>query len=297
MRIAVASGKGGAGKTTIATSLAVIAAERGLTTTFLDCDVEEPNGHLFLHPALCQKQVVNVPVPQLDEKTCRDHGVCGRCGQACHFSAIVCLGDVVVVNPDLCHGCGACILACPANALKEVPHRTGVVESGQAGALRFAQGLLDVGQAMASPVIRRVKEWGAQEVPAGLTIVDAPPGTACPTVEAVRGSDFVLLVVEATPFGLHDAALAADTLEALGVRAAAVLNRVDRFVEAGRGITEFGGAILRGTMPVLARIPADRQVAEAYARGQMPIGVVPRFRQAMERLLTRLLEVARREAA
>jgi MinD superfamily P-loop ATPase len=282
MRIAIASGKGGAGKTTIATSLAAIGAERGLPMAYLDCDVEEPNGHLFLRPVLTDQQIVHVPVPQVDENACRAAGVCGLCGKACHFSAIVCLGNVVVVNPDLCHGCGACVLACPANALKEIPHRTGMVETGQAGAIRFVHGLLDVGQAMATPVVRRVKTLA----PAGhIVLLDAPPGTTCPTVETVRDSDIVLLIAEATPFGFHDFTLAVDMVQALKLQAAAALNCVDGPVEdirvwcAQRGI------------PLLAEVLADRHVAEAYARGEMPIHAVPELRQPMEGLLTAVLQL------
>jgi len=283
MKIAIASGKGGAGKTTIATSLAVLGAQRGLPMAYLDCDVEEPNGHLFLHPVLTDRQIVHVPVPQVDEEACRAAGTCGLCGKACHFSAIVCLGNVVVVNPDLCHGCGACVLACPASALKEIAHRTGLVETGPAGAVAFVQGLLDVGQAMATPVVRRVKALS----PAGrIVLLDAPPGTTCPTVETVRDSDLVLLVAEATPFGFHDFGLAADMARAVGLRTAAVLNRVEGPVADMRAWCAQQG------IPILAEVPADRGVAEAYARGDMPVRAVPEFRQSMEQLLTGLLQAA-----
>ncbi|MGC8624855.1 MAG: P-loop NTPase [Phycisphaerae bacterium] len=280
MKIAIASGKGGAGKTTIATSLAAIGVQRGLSVAYLDCDVEEPNGHLFLHPVITGQEIVNIAVPEVDEKVCRAAGVCGRCGQACHFSAIICLGHFVMVNADLCHGCGACMLACQAHAIKEVPHRSGVVERGHAGELGFVQGRLDVGQAMATPIVRQVK---AAAPPAEIILKDAPPGTSCPTVETARGSDAVLLVGEATPFGFHDFTLAVEMVRMLGMRAAAVLNRVD-------GPTrEMVGWCQVHDIPILAQVSADRRVAEAYARGEMPIHGVPEFRVAMERLFTELL--------
>lgn len=283
MKIAIASGKGGAGKTTIATSLAVIGAQRGLPMAYLDCDVEEPNGHLFLHPVLDDQQVVNVLVPQVDANICRAAGTCGKCGKACQFSAIVCLLDVVVVNPDLCHGCGACVLACPAAALKEVPHRMGVVESGHADGIRFVHGVLDVGQVMATPVVRQVK--AAVSDHAKVVLLDAPPGTACPAVETVRDSDLVLLVAEATPFGFHDFTLAAEMAQMLGLRTAAVLNRVDGPVE------DIRDWCIQRHIPILAEIPADRKVAEAYARGEMPVHAVPEFRFQMQRLMTGMLQL------
>lgn len=283
MKIAIASGKGGAGKTTIATSLAVIGVERGLPMAYIDCDVEEPNGHLFLRPVLDDRQVVNVLVPQVDEKACRAAGTCGKCGKACQFSAIVCLLDVVVVNPDLCHGCGACVLACPATALTEVPHRIGVVESGHADGIRFVHGVLDVGQAMAIPVVRQVK--AAQSDHARVVLLDAPPGTACPAVETARDSDLVLLVVEATPFGFHDFKLAADMVQTLGVRIAAVLNRVDGPVE------DIRDWCAQRSIPILAEVSADRKVAEAYARGEMPVHAVSDFRLQMQRLMNGVLQL------
>jgi MinD superfamily P-loop ATPase len=280
MNIAIVSGKGGAGKTTIATSLATIGAQRGFSVAYLDCDVEEPNGHLFLHPVITRQEVVNIAVPKVDETVCRAAGVCGRCGQACHFSAIICLGHFVMVNADLCHGCGACRLACPANAIQEVPHRSGVVELGHAGAIAFVQGRLDVGQAMATPIVRQVK---ALAPPAEIILKDAPPGTSCPTVETARGSDAVLLVGEATPFGFHDFILAVDMVRMLGRRSAAVLNRVDGSTQ------EMVTWCQDRDIPILAQISADRRVAEAYAHGDMPIHGIPEFRATMERLFTELL--------
>ncbi len=268
MRIAVASGKGGTGKTTVATGLAVALASRGVPVRVLDCDVEEPNAHLFLRPELSAQRDVTIPVPSVDDAACTG---CGVCGDVCAFNAIVPVGGTVLLFPELCHGCGACTLLCPEHAISEVPRSIGVLESGRAGqggAIGFAHGRLNVGEAKAPPVIEAVMELA--EVPNGeVTIIDAPPGTSCPVIAAVRGADLVLLVAEPTPFGVHDLRLAVEMVEALGQRAALVINRSDGHDEEVEAVAREHG------LEILARIPDDRRIAEAYARGELPITVIP----------------------
>lgn len=214
MRIAVASGKGGTGKTTVATGLAVTLSSRGVPVRVLDCDVEEPNAHLFLRPELSFSREVTVLVPEVDEDACTG---CGVCGEVCAFHAIVPIGEGVLLFPELCHACGACSLLCPEKAIREVPRAIGVLESGVAGpggAIGFAHGRLDVGEAKAPPVIAAVTALA--DVPTGeVTIIDAPPGTSCPVIAAVRGADLVMLVAEPTPFGVHDLRLAVEMVEAV----------------------------------------------------------------------------------
>ena len=268
MRIAVASGKGGTGKTTVATGLAVTLSSRGVPVRVLDCDVEEPNAHLFLRPELSAPQQVTVPVPEVDETTCSG---CGLCGDVCAFHAIVPVGGAVLLFPELCHGCGACTLLCPEHAITEVPRAIGVLEAGTSavgGAIGFAQGRLNVGEAKAPPVVEAVAALA--DVPTGeVTIIDAPPGTSCPVIAAVRGADLVLLVAEPTPFGVHDLRLAVEMVEALGQRAALVINRSDSHDEEVEALAREHG------LEILARIPDDRRIAEAYARGELPVTVVP----------------------
>jgi MinD superfamily P-loop ATPase len=278
IRIAVASGKGGTGKTTIATSLAFALGEAGERVAYVDCDVEEPNGHLFLAPAIRERRAVSIPVPEVDEAKCT---YCGACGRACRYSAILILPKTILTFPKLCHGCGGCALACPAGAIREVPRPIGVVEAGDAGAIGFVQGRLDVGEAMAPPVIRAV----LAAAPADRALVlDAPPGTSCPVVESVKTADAVLLVTEPTPFGLNDLKLAVGMVRALGRPFGVAVNR------AGIGDDRVLEYCAQERIPVLLELPNDREIAEAYSRGELAARSIPRLRRP-------LLEAYRRLAA
>jgi MinD superfamily P-loop ATPase len=188
VRVAIASGKGGTGKTTVATNMAYVASRNGRSVAYVDCDVEEPNGHLFLKPEISQRTPVGHLIPEVDEERCTQ---CGQCGEICQYSAIVCLGQKVLVYPELCHACGGCSLVCPTDAITEVPREIGVLEAGHAGPIHFVHGLLNVGEAMSPPVIRAVKKAAPA---ADWQIIDAPPGTSCPVIESIRDCDYVLLV-------------------------------------------------------------------------------------------------------
>jgi len=273
MQIAIASGKGGTGKTTVATNLARVAARDGHGVAYLDCDVEEPNGHIFLKPEITTRQPVEVLIPRVDPKRCT---LCGQCGEICQYSAIVRLGKQVLTYPELCHSCGGCRLVCPVEAITEAPRAIGTLETGQAGPIAFAQGMLNIGHPMSPPVIRAVKSTG---LPGDLTIVDAPPGTSCPVIEAVRGADFVLLVTEPTPFGLHDLKLAVEMVRALGMPFAVVVNR------AGLDGAELRAYCEAQRISVLAEIPDDRRLAEAYSRGVTATDLGEQYAAVFTRLL------------
>ena len=276
--IAVAGAKGGTGKTTFATSLACVAAEGGQTVTYVDCDVEEPDGHLFLHPELEEPVSASAYVPVVDSEACT---LCGACTQICQFGAIATLGGKVLSFPNLCHGCGGCEAVCPVHAITEGSREIGVVQSGHAQGVRFVHGILKVGEASSSPLIRKVKDHVATE---GLTIIDCPPGTACPSVQAVLGADFVLLVTEPTRFGLHDLKLAVATMRSLNLAFAVAINRSDI------GDDKTGAYCLEQKIEILMQIPEDRLIAEAYSRGEVVVDACPQYKGAFVALLRALLE-------
>lgn len=258
MKIAIASGKGGVGKTTLAVVLAAAAAREGVRTAYVDCDVEAPNGHLLLQPTLEQTDTVTRSVPTVDPRKCAR---CGACQQACQFGAIVLLGKTVKVYPHLCKSCGACKTACPQDAISGRIQPIGRVEIGHAGPLRFIHGVMDVGQARCIPVIEAAKS--AVDPEDELIILDAPPGTACPMVATVRDADRVVLVTEATPFGLADLKLAVETARVLDQTPAVIINRSDRGDDRVRRFCDEQGLAL------LAEIPYSQVLARAYAEGQL----------------------------
>lgn len=269
MILSVASGKGGTGKTTVAVSLA-LALQPVRPVHFLDCDVEEPNAHFFLKPALEESREVLTLIPEIDEGRCTH---CGRCAEICAYNALAVVKDAVLVFPDLCHGCGGCRLLCPEEAIREVGKRIGVIESGRAGGMKFTHGRLDIGRAMSPPLIRAVKK---DMDTSRVVIIDAPPGTSCPVIESLKGSDFCLLVTEPTPFGLHDLELAAGAAKEMNIPRGAVINRASLGGGDGR-VRDFCS---REGIPVLMTLPFDRRVAEAYSRGETLLEALPSARQA-----------------
>jgi MinD superfamily P-loop ATPase len=281
MITAVASGKGGTGKTTVAVNLAlsIAARVRGAASAspdpsrplYLDCDVEEPNAALFLRPAIEARMEVGLRVPEVDQDKCT---YCGRCAEVCQYHAIAVVGQKTLLFPQLCHGCGSCTLNCPTEAIHEVQNVMGTVERGWAGSVEFAQGTMNVGEAMAVPIIRELKRWLIPSDPGDrLVILDAPPGTACPVVETMRGADAVLMVTEPTPFGLHDLRLAVQVArDELGLSVGVVVNRDG---VGDRGVDAY--CAVEG-IPILMRIPLDRRIAEAYSEGIPLVEALPAYR-------------------
>ena len=278
MIISVASGKGGTGKTIISTSLALSLGE----VQFLDCDVEEPNGHIFLKPQINERISVGIPVPEVDETKCN---FCGKCAQICEFNAIVVIKKKVLFFPELCHGCGGCSYICPENAIKEVEREIGVIEKGRSGNIDFSHGILNVGEPMAPPLIKQVKGLITNNKD---VIIDASPGTSCPVVETVKGSDFCLLVTEPTPFGLNDLILAVEMLKKLNIPSGVVINCADI------GDDEVNKYCQSENIPILMTIPWDRKIAEAYSRGTPLIEALPEFRDKFPKLHKEIERLSKR---
>ena len=277
MIISVASGKGGTGKTLVATSLA-LSLKGSHRVTLLDCDVEEPNAHILLKPTFTDRESVHMPVPKVDEAKCN---YCGRGTQVCVYHAIAVAGKHILTFPQLCHGCGACSYLCPERVISEENREIGIVELGRSDGLGFAHGKLSIGEAMAPPVIRKVKEHIVRD---GIAIIDVPPGTSCPVVEAVKGSDFCLLVTEPTPFGLNDLILAVETLRKLSIPCGVVLNR------AGVGDDKVEAYCERENIPLLLTIPLDREIARLYSRGIALVEGLPRWKGCFIELFEKVKE-------
>ncbi len=279
MRIAIASGKGGTGKTTIAVNLSMLLSDHQHRVRYLDCDVEEPNGHLFLKPSIRESIPGVIYTPNIDAQACT---ACGECVQFCEYKALIRLGKTVMVFPELCHGCGGCARICPHQAITEAPREIGVVETGSSQAIEFVHGRLTIGEAMSPPLIRAVLQQATDD---SLNIIDAPPGTSCPVIASIRKADFVVLVTEPTPFGLNDLELALAMVRELGAPHGVVVNRAEEGVSDAREFCRTQGA------PILAEIPDSRRIAEAYSRGEMIVQSAP----GVDRLFAELWSAIRKQ--
>jgi MinD superfamily P-loop ATPase len=262
MIISIASGKGGTGKTTVALNLALSLPDVQL----IDCDVEEPNLHLFLSPRVHRTLPVAIPVPGVDETQCT---YCGKCAEVCKFNALAVVKNQILIFPELCHGCGGCSLLCPERAIRETPRKIGVIQEGSYNGLAFVQGILNVGEPMPTPIIREEKKLIDRKK---TVILDCSPGTSCPVIEGVRGSDFCLLVTENTPFGLNDLELAVEMVRALGIPTGVFLNRSDL------GDRKLRDYCSKENIPLLAELPHDRRIAEVYSRGEIVVEKIPEYR-------------------
>jgi MinD superfamily P-loop ATPase len=276
MIISIASGKGGTGKTTVATNLAV---SIGSDVQLLDCDVEEPNAHLFIDPVIEQSKKVYTPVPKIDEEKCN---FCKKCAEICRFKAIAVIKEIVLTFPELCHSCGGCMEVCPENAITETGRELGVIEIGHRNGLAFVHGRLRVGEAMSPPLIREVRSQTRSDQ---LTIIDAPPGTSCPVIAAMKGTDLVLMVTEPTPFGLHDLKLAVEAVKLLEIPRGLVINRSDIGNDDVRTYAKMEN------LPILMEIPFDRRIAEAYSRGKLIVEEMPEWKERFKKLYLHIQEI------
>jgi len=279
MIVSVASGKGGTGKTTVAVNLALAAAHES-KVQFFDCDVEAPNAHLFLKPQFDHREAVKATCPTVNGTCCT---FCGRCAEVCAFNALAVLKDRVLVFPELCHDCGGCARFCPENAIGKKEHDIGFIESGHAGTIEFVQGTLTPGEAFAPPIICALKRKMSND---SIVIIDAPPGTSCPVVEAIQGSDCCLLVAEPTPFGLHDLTLAVELVRKLRLQVGVVINRADV------GDNKVEAYCIHEGLPVIMKLPYDKQLAIKYAEGTPAVDVLPTYKEKFSQLYLDIKKLA-----
>ena len=280
MIISVASGKGGTGKTTIATNLAVSLNQK---VQLFDCDVEEPNAHLFLNPVIQKKESVNAPVPKIDLEKCT---FCKKCMEICRYGAIAVLRKDVMIFENLCHSCGGCFEVCPEKAITEKDRFIGEIVWGTSGNIDFIQGRLDIGQVMVPPIIKQVRSYTDQNL---ITIIDAPPGTSCPVIAAMNKADYILLVTEPTPFGLHDLKLAVETVKILDIPHGIVINR------AGIGNDDVNAYARKEGIPILMEIPFDKTIAQLYSNGQMIVDLIPFAKKKFQNLFEKITHLVEEE--
>jgi MinD superfamily P-loop ATPase len=280
LKISIASGKGGTGKTLVATSLAVsLASQAEKQITIADCDVEEPNAYLFFpERTLLERKECRVPIPVIDEAKCTH---CGKCADFCAYHAMAVLPQTVLLFPELCHGCGGCTIICPEKAVSETSRSVGEIFRARSDGLQIIWGELLVGEARTTPLIKAVKD-GAGD---GMVIVDCPPGTSCSLVESVRGTDFCLLVTEPTPFGLYDLDIALKVLDKMNIPCGVLVNK------SGMGDRKVYEYLERRNIPLLMEIPLDRKIAELYSRGEIFAEKMPEWKAEFAGMARRIEEM------
>jgi MinD superfamily P-loop ATPase len=284
LKIAISSGKGGTGKTFIATNMAAILAEKGEEVRYLDCDVEGPNGHLFLKPQIDEEEDVTILSPVgVDEEKCIN---CGDCAEVCHYNAIAVIKDKVLIFKELCHVCGACQVVCPTDAIIEEERKIGVLKHGKSGPVFFHYALLETAEGGMSPrLVKKVKE----NIGEGINIMDSSPGTSCPVVETVKDVDLCVLVTDPTPFGINDLKLAVDMSREVGQEPVIIVNRAEyRNVD----LKEY---LRSEQLEVMGEIPDDRKVAEVYSRGDIVVNKLPQYKELFENIVYKIMEASKKK--
>lgn len=275
MKIAIASGKGGTGKTTLSTNLAAFMAESD-NVVLSDLDVEEPNSGLYIKGELKHKEDKFKEIPEWNPSTCE---LCGDCQSVCNFNAVLKLGTKIMVFPELCHGCYACSELCPTHSLPMIPKKMGDLQAFQLGQLDFVESKLMIGEEQAVPLIKQTIDYVEKNYSSeAYKIYDSPPGTSCPVIEATKDADLVILITEPTPFGLHDLKLAVDTVRQLGKEFGVVINR------HGLGDTRVEEYLIEEGIELIAKIPNDRRVAEIYSEGKLLYPLVPVVKEAVQQV-------------
>lgn len=283
-KIAIASGKGGTGKTTLSTNLSAYIAENE-EVVLVDLDAEEPNSGLFLNGDWIYQKEVFKEIPHWDESACN---LCGLCAKVCNFHAVIKLGPTILVFPELCHSCFACSELCPANALPMISKPIGMISEAKYGNLHFVESRLNIGEEQAVPLIAKAQQFVKEKYPnARFKIFDAPPGTSCPMIEATKEADFILLITEPTPFGLHDLGLAVETIRVLKKPFAVVINRY------GIGDNKVELYCAKENIPLIAKIPNNRKIAELYSSGKLIYQEIPEVKEALHQIYSYCLTIAK----
>jgi MinD superfamily P-loop ATPase len=283
MIISVLSGKGGTGKTTLSTNLAYVLGKNGFATKLIDLDSEEPNADLFFDVNFSRKDSVDVYIPKVDNEKCTH---CGECAKACQFNAIVVSKQSVIVFKHLCHACGACLIACQYGAIQEIPKNIGVISIGKTkdNTIDFVKSEMNIGEPSPVRVIRQAKKYIEKDK---MNILDCPPGVSCPTVEAIQGSNFCVLVTEPTPFGLHDLKLAVELTLQFGLKIGVVINRYeDSFLELETYLKE-------NHIPLLLKIPYDKKIAQSYSKGELFSKTIVEYENAFLELYNKIMEISK----
>lgn len=279
MDIAIASGKGGTGKTTLSVNLSSYLGENGKQIALSDLDVEEPNSSLFLDLVPKEENISYKMVPKWQSEDCT---LCGECATNCNFNAIVALPSEILVCKELCHSCYACSELCPTNSLPMVREKIGTIKQYKTGNFDFVEGRLDIGQEMAVPLISQTIKFTKENFPHSIRIYDAPPGTSCPVIEATKESDFVLLVTEPTPFGLNDLTLAVETMRVIKKGFAVVINRY------GIGDDQVEEYCKKEGIDIAAKFLNDKEVAKQYAKGELVYKKIDHFKESLLSLINYL---------
>jgi MinD superfamily P-loop ATPase len=276
MKIAIASGKGGTGKTFIATNLFYTLLETNEQISLLDCDVEEPNSKIFVKPEIEKQEKVYAEIPIIDQTKCTG---CRECSNHCEFNALITVKDKTYVYDEMCHSCGLCMRICKEGAISKNMKKIGTIEIGSVGTGIFVEGKTDIGTEISSLIIEEVKKYANEK---GIVIIDAPPGTSCQVVETVKNCDFVVLVTEPTPFGLNDLKLAVELLENLKIPFAVAINRIIDSVEIIETYCKEKG------IDIVFKMELDREVAVSYSSGKIVVKEIPAYRQKFVSLMSEI---------
>jgi len=277
LTLAILSGKGGTGKTLLSVNLAAVAKQ----ATYIDCDVEEPNGNLFFNPTKEFEQLVTVKKPVVDDALCDG---CHKCVDFCAFNALALIGNRLMIFDDICHSCGGCIHVCPQNALTEQDRAVGEMSIGRSGGVRSISGSMNIGENSGIPIIEELLKHKSD----GLTIIDAPPGSSCLVMESLRMADFCILVAEPTTFGAHNLAMVHELVSMLGKPCAVVLNKT---LEGKNPSEEF---CIEKNVPIIGRIPFDKKLGSLNSVGKIAAREDKHYHEVFATILAKALERAQK---